>query len=180
MNRGGRSGSCYGSEGHRAARRGCRPGPAAYGLSPPLFQPLTAYAARGTIFPAPARGNPAPRVWAISGPLDPVHTGQPRTSRSNELPSSVDLTAQCNTPSKLVILVRLAAIVVVAPSRPGRVGGGATGRLVNHPLAVGSAQYGRSPQKPERTSPQQPHVRRAQRLLFRSREVRHLCCLSAP
>ena len=34
------------------------PDPAAYGLSPPLFQPLTAYAARGRIFPAPARGNP--------------------------------------------------------------------------------------------------------------------------
>ena len=31
------------------------PDPAAYGLSPPLFQPLTAYAARGRIFPAPAR-----------------------------------------------------------------------------------------------------------------------------
>jgi hypothetical protein len=37
------------------------PDPVAYGLSPPLFQPLTAYAARGRIFPAPARGNPAPR-----------------------------------------------------------------------------------------------------------------------
>jgi hypothetical protein len=28
------------------------PDPAAYGLSPPLFQPLTTYAARGRIFPA--------------------------------------------------------------------------------------------------------------------------------
>ena len=36
------------------------PHPAAYGLSPPLFQPLTAYAARGRIFPAPARENPHP------------------------------------------------------------------------------------------------------------------------
>ena len=36
------------------------PDPAAYGLSPPLFQPLTAYAARGRIFPAPARGTPHP------------------------------------------------------------------------------------------------------------------------
>ena len=36
------------------------PDPAAYALSPPLFQPLTAYAARGRILPAPARGNPAP------------------------------------------------------------------------------------------------------------------------
>jgi hypothetical protein len=34
------------------------PDPAAYGLSPPLFQPLTAYAARGRIFPAPARRPP--------------------------------------------------------------------------------------------------------------------------
>ena len=34
------------------------PDPAAYGLSPPLFQPLTAYAARSRIFPAPARGGP--------------------------------------------------------------------------------------------------------------------------
>ena len=34
------------------------PHPAAYGLSPPLFQPLTSYAARGRIFPAPARGEP--------------------------------------------------------------------------------------------------------------------------
>jgi hypothetical protein len=33
------------------------PDPAAYGLSPPLFQPLTAYTARGRIFPAPA-GEP--------------------------------------------------------------------------------------------------------------------------
>ena len=31
------------------------PDPAASGLSRPLFQPLTAYAARGRIFPAPAR-----------------------------------------------------------------------------------------------------------------------------
>jgi hypothetical protein len=37
------------------------PCPAAYGLSPPLFQPLTAYAASGRIFPAPARRDPAPR-----------------------------------------------------------------------------------------------------------------------
>src|SRR5580693_2877319 len=56
------------------------PDPAAYGLSPPLFQPLTAYAARGRIYPAPARGGPHPRVWAISGPLDPVTSGSPRSS----------------------------------------------------------------------------------------------------
>ena len=34
------------------------PDPAAYGLSPPLFQPLTAYAARGRIFPAPSAREP--------------------------------------------------------------------------------------------------------------------------
>jgi hypothetical protein len=34
------------------------PDPAAYGLSPPLFQPLTAHAARGGIFPAPGREGP--------------------------------------------------------------------------------------------------------------------------
>jgi hypothetical protein len=38
------------------------PDPAAYGLSPPLLQPLTAYAARGKIFPAPALGNPHPVI----------------------------------------------------------------------------------------------------------------------
>jgi len=43
------------------------PDPAAYGLSPPLFQPLTAYAARGRIFPAPARGNRVPRVPIVRG-----------------------------------------------------------------------------------------------------------------
>jgi hypothetical protein len=39
------------------------PDPAAYGLrSPPLFQPLTVLRGRGRIFPAPARGDPAPLV----------------------------------------------------------------------------------------------------------------------
>jgi len=55
------------------------PYPAAYGLSPPLFQPLTAYAARGRIFPAPSAGNPALRGRAISVPLDPVTSGSPRS-----------------------------------------------------------------------------------------------------
>jgi hypothetical protein len=40
---------------------------------------------------------------AISGPLTPVRSGQPRPSRSSELSSSDDLTAMCNTPSKLVV-----------------------------------------------------------------------------
>jgi hypothetical protein len=65
--------------------------------SPPLvFYHPAASAARGRIFPAPARENPAPR--AISGPLTPVRCGQPRPSRSNELTSSADLTARCDTP----------------------------------------------------------------------------------
>ena len=38
------------------------PPTAAYGLSPPLFQPLTGYTARGRIFPAPSAGEPAPRL----------------------------------------------------------------------------------------------------------------------
>jgi hypothetical protein len=38
------------------------PDPAAYGLSPPLFHPRTACAARGRIFPAPARGTPHPVI----------------------------------------------------------------------------------------------------------------------
>jgi hypothetical protein len=41
------------------------PDPAAYGLSPPLFQPLTAYAARGRIFPAPSAGEPRTLVIVV-------------------------------------------------------------------------------------------------------------------
>ena len=56
------------------------PDPAAYGLSPPLFQPLTAYAAHGRIFPAPARGNPAPRVCSIEArPIAKHHAVPKRT-----------------------------------------------------------------------------------------------------
>jgi hypothetical protein len=66
----GRSGSCYGSEG-AGTGRAAAPDPAAYGLSPPLFQPLTADAAPGRIFPAPARENPAPRQGRPSG----LHAG---------------------------------------------------------------------------------------------------------
>ena len=58
--------------------RAAAPDPAAYGLSPPLFQPLTAYAARGRIFPAPARGNPAP-LRAISVQLAPATSGLSRS-----------------------------------------------------------------------------------------------------
>jgi hypothetical protein len=44
------------------------PDPAAYGLSPPLFQPLTAYPARGRIFPAPAQGNRTPAGSPVRAP----------------------------------------------------------------------------------------------------------------
>jgi hypothetical protein len=61
------------------------PVPAAYGLSPPLFQPLTAYAARGRIFPAPARENPAPRVKSTppAGPPAQGWTGASRHQGSS-------------------------------------------------------------------------------------------------
>jgi hypothetical protein len=75
----GQTAHSYGSEGRAAARRGCRPDPAAYGLSPPLFQPLTAYAARGRIFPAPARGNPAPHGCVPLASLTPVMSGLSRS-----------------------------------------------------------------------------------------------------
>jgi hypothetical protein len=68
----------YGSEG-RTCKAGLPPRtPAAYGLSPPLFQPLTAYAARGRIFPAPARRSPRKPIcerdamsWCASPTSDP-------------------------------------------------------------------------------------------------------------
>jgi hypothetical protein len=45
----------------------------------PLFHPLPSYAdAAGSSLHQ--RGEPAPRVWAISGPLDPVTSGSPRSS----------------------------------------------------------------------------------------------------
>jgi hypothetical protein len=82
----------------------------------PLFHPLPSCAdAAGSSLHQ--RGDPAPRVWAISGPLAPVHTSQLRTSRSNELPSSADLTARCNTPSKLVMRVRFPSPALKVPAQ---------------------------------------------------------------
>jgi hypothetical protein len=43
---------------------------------------------------------------AISGPLTPVNSGQPRSPGTNELPSSAALTTRRHTPSKLVMRVR--------------------------------------------------------------------------
>ena len=61
----------YGYKGTQFRGGAAAPDPAAYGLSPPLFQPLTAYAARDRIFPAPARENSAPRQGRPSG----LHAG---------------------------------------------------------------------------------------------------------
>ena len=83
-----RSGHCCptGPGGNKSVTRGTHPqggaaapDPAAYGLSPPLFQPLTAYAARGRIFPAPARGIPHPDRRAISVQLAPATSGLSRS-----------------------------------------------------------------------------------------------------
>ena len=68
--------------------------------------------------PCTSAGNPALRIRAISGPLTPVHCGQTRVSRSNQLPSSADLTARCNTPSKLVILTSAVAHPGLPPRAP--------------------------------------------------------------
>jgi hypothetical protein len=59
--------------------------PAAYGLSPPLFQPLTAYAASGRIFPAPARGTPHPEL------------GHQRAIRPGTHRAATDITEQRTT-----------------------------------------------------------------------------------
>ena len=77
------------------ARHGARlqggaaaPDPAAYGLSPPLFQPLTAYAARGRIFPAPARETPHPgkpickRDAASTAETQEMQAGETTTSQT--------------------------------------------------------------------------------------------------
>ena len=42
---------------------GAAPDPVVYELSSPLFQPLAAYAARGRVFPAPARRNSVEGSW---------------------------------------------------------------------------------------------------------------------
>ena len=52
---------------HPGARRPRTP--LSMGSPPLVFYHPAACAARGRIFPAPARGNPAPRVRAISGPV---------------------------------------------------------------------------------------------------------------
>ena len=91
---------------HQACTGAAAPDPAAYGLSPPLFQPLTAYAARGRIYPAPARGGPHPRVWAISGPLDPVTSGSPRSSPDTSASRSGCIEAWTVQIPKLTVRVR--------------------------------------------------------------------------
>jgi hypothetical protein len=72
------------------------PGPAAYGLLPPLFQPLTAYAARGRIFPARVRGPPqvaqlVPLSGVVStGHHEVVHTKKIAADYPVSLPDAAD------------------------------------------------------------------------------------------
>jgi hypothetical protein len=77
----GRPAHSYGSEGRAAARRGCRPGPrGVWAAAPAVSTPHTAYAARGRIFPAPARENPHPcDRRAISVQLAPATSGPSRS-----------------------------------------------------------------------------------------------------
>ena len=60
----------------------------------PLFHPLPSYADAAGSSLHQRGGTPHP-TRAISGPLTPVSSGQPRASRSIELPSSTVLTARC-------------------------------------------------------------------------------------
>jgi hypothetical protein len=67
-------------DGRAAARRDCRPGPhGVWAVAPAVSTP---HRLRGTRqdLPCTSAGNPAPRVRAISGPLDPVTSGSPRSS----------------------------------------------------------------------------------------------------
>ena len=65
----------------RTVQAGARaPVPPVYGSGRPAFSPPTVLRGRGRIFPAPARGNPAPHGWrAISVPLAPVIGGLSRS-----------------------------------------------------------------------------------------------------
>ena len=65
----------------RAVQAGALPPcPRAYGLVGPAVSPPNVLRGRGRIFPAPARGNPAPHGWrAISVPLAPVTSGLSRS-----------------------------------------------------------------------------------------------------
>jgi hypothetical protein len=102
----GQAAHSHGSERGAAARRGCRPGPrGVWAVAPAVSTP---HCLRGTRqdLPCTSTGRPRTPSRPSSGPLDPVRSGQPRPSPGNELPSSADLTAMCNTPSKLVMRVR--------------------------------------------------------------------------
>ena len=58
----GRPARDYGSEGKRSCNAGLAPRTPVYGSGRPAFSPPTVLRGRGRIFPAPARGNPHPRM----------------------------------------------------------------------------------------------------------------------
>jgi hypothetical protein len=87
----------------KGERRGCRPCPAAYGLSPPLFQPLTAYAAGGRIFPAPAWGTRSCDPRAIAGGVEESETGSSGYSR---LPPTECHDCVCPVQGPISVVVR--------------------------------------------------------------------------
>jgi hypothetical protein len=122
-----------------AARR-----PAAYGLSPPLFQPLTAYAARGRIFPAPARGNPAPQGRAISVPLDSVTSGSPRLLPGTSPGRSGPIEARIVQLPKLTVRVRFPSPAPSVRARPW-FRPGSRDRLLHGPRAMSTTSGHRWP-----------------------------------
>ena len=105
------------------ATRGLPPrGPAAYGLSPPLFQPLTAYAARGRIFPTPARGTPYPeschyRAISRGGQRFVTVTSRHLALRA-KLHRSPDRSASQADSASSILVTRSRFVNGVSPARP--------------------------------------------------------------
>ena len=93
----------------RTVHAGARaPVPPVYGSGRPAFSPPTVLRGRGRIFPAPARGNPAPHGWrAISVPLALVIGGLSR---------SVAATFQRRPGRYEAHTVQLPKLIVTAPS----------------------------------------------------------------
>ena len=103
--------------GHAGARA---PVPPVYGSGRPAFSPPTVLRGRGRIFPAPARGNPAPHGWrAISVPLTAVSSGLLRSLPDTSLCRSSYIEAQTVQLPKLTVRVRFPS---PAPTKkaPGR------------------------------------------------------------
>ena len=92
----------------RAVHEGARaPAPPLYGSGRPAFSPPTVLRGRGRIFPAPARGNPAPHGWrAISVPLAAVASGSLRSLPDTSFRRSSCIEAQTVQLPKLTVEVR--------------------------------------------------------------------------